>query len=226
MRCCTIVIIFSPLLCVLLLLTSPDVFPKGDIAESQVLQGTACTQMAVGWAPCWGGSNKPESGRNALEVRKGILWVLMSMDGNGHNDKDEACWKKKKQLYKITVCILGWIRRVLNVHYILEVIGETLRTISWDFTLVSNVRICKGMSIIVPQPEKTLKNIHMHACMYVRMYLCMHVCVCVCFIYSNPSLYCGSLILPSVHCRFFWLILCKFILWTAQYISWVSAAYL
>lgn len=38
--------------------------------------------------------------------------------------------KKKKQLYKITVCILGWIRRVLNVHYILEVIGETLRTIS------------------------------------------------------------------------------------------------
>ncbi|MPC14489.1 hypothetical protein E2C01_007256 [Portunus trituberculatus] len=40
----------------------------GDIAESLVLQGTACTQMAVGWAPCWGGSNKPESGRNALEV--------------------------------------------------------------------------------------------------------------------------------------------------------------
>lgn len=38
-------------------------------------------------------------------------------------------------------------------------------------------------------------------------------------VYSNPSLYLGSLITPSLHCKFFWLILCKFLSLTRQFIT-------
>ena len=44
---------------------------KLSSCSSQV--ATASTQVGV-WAGCWlGGSNKPESGSQALHVRKGVL---------------------------------------------------------------------------------------------------------------------------------------------------------